>query len=74
MSRYPDDPFTIPEKIPTPATPSFRRRPESSGLFNPFPRSGNGNERNNKPVRASDKTCRLFTPRRHLPGCQPSPE
>ena len=47
---------------------------ESSNLFNPFPRSENYNERNNKPARASDKTCRLFTPRRRLPGFQPSLE
>ena len=31
--------------------PSFRRRPESSGLNNPFPRSGNDNHRNDNRTR-----------------------
>ena len=34
-----------------PATPSFRRRPESSGLHKPFPHSGNDNQRSDKPAR-----------------------
>ena len=38
-----DSPFAIPGKFLTLAPPSFRRRPESSGLFHTFPHSGNDN-------------------------------
>ena len=36
-----DSPFAMPHKFLTLAPPSFRRRPESSGLDKPFPQSGN---------------------------------
>ena len=42
--------------------PSFRRRPESSGLCNPFPHSGNDNTQARQPNAPSGKTCHPFTP------------
>ena len=41
---------------------SFRRRPESSGLFNPFPRSGNDSQREGNRTQASGKTCHPLLP------------
>ena len=41
-----------------------RRRPESSGLYEPFPHSGNDNTKARQPARSSDKTCHPFI----LPG------
>ena len=53
-------------KFLTSAPPSFRRRPESSGLHNPFPRSGNDNHRNDNRTR---HRINLATPA--LPGLAP---
>ena len=64
-----------------PAPSSFRRRPESSGFNNPFPRSGNDNKAR-QPKAPASKTChplttlassprRLFlTPLYHLHPCR----
>ena len=57
---HPDNPFAMPAQCLTPAPPSFRRRPESSGLDKPFPRSGNDNRRDNR-TRAFGQTCYPFT-------------
>ena len=47
---------------------SFRRRPESSGLFKTFPRGGNDNTQAQQPHVASTKTCHPFTIPTFLPG------
>ena len=59
----PTAPLLFPTNSLTSAPPSFRHRPESSGLHKPFPHSGNDNTQARQPTRASGKPCHPFTPR-----------